>query len=107
MHGIGQRHVTIGNSEHGIVRDQRCRVTIGAETEMRHVEDRGISADLGEERLVFLRSLHGINGIHRHRMDVLLGDGCITEKALVQMGQVPIGITLGCDAFVDLEDVDL
>jgi hypothetical protein len=74
---------------------------------MGHVEGRRIPAELLQGFLVIKCSLHGIGGIHRHRMDVFLGDRSVPKKALMEMGQIAVRITLWGYAFINLEDMNL
>ena len=96
----------IRNLEDGIVRNKRGRVAVGTESEVSHVQNRWIPAELLKRPLVFPGPLEGILLIHGHGVNVLLGNGSVPQETLVEMGQVAVGITFGCDAFVDLEDMD-
>ena len=73
---------------------------------MDQIEHRRRSSDLPESRGVLRGRGLEVRRLHRHIVDLLGGQRRMIEKAFAQVSEIPVPISGGSDALVDLHHMD-
>ncbi len=95
----GHRHVAIGHVQDRIARHERGGVAVGTDPEVQQVEPGGQRGRVGG------RGGLGVGGRHVHRMPRRGGRG--REERVPEVRHRPVGVAVGRDALVHLEQIDV
>ena len=95
--GPGHRHQAVGHLQYRVAGHERGGVAVGAEPEVDEVE--AVREQARRTRPAAASRSGSFTGMATHLRRGL-------AQALAQVGEVPVGVAVGGDPFVDLEDLD-